>query len=738
MSGTLARREFLAGLGVLCLGFDLTGCGTSVQTLTIRHADKTGDLTANAFVTVKRDGRIDVAVNKTEIGQGVTTAYATLVAEELDIPVEQVDFHFADSKPEYRTSYTIHQTGGSSSTKEGYKLFRVAAASCREMLVGAAAAWWKVPPSECTTKDGFVHHAASGRKFQYGEITLLAARQPIPEAPKLKSPKQFSRIGKAQPPRVDARAKVDGSARFGIDVEVPNMVRAAIVHGPIFGAKALKFDPAAARKKPGVIDVFAIDAGVVVVAQKYWQAAAAANELKVEWSAGDAAGLDTDKLRASIRDYKDDGEVVREEGNAKRALQKAIATVNAEYEFPYLAHAPMEPQNCVASVADDKVEIWAPCQSPSLVQAYVAEALGVKQEDVLVHVTYAGGGFGRRIIGDYAAQAAQVSQKVRRPVQLLWTRESDMTQGFYRPIGAAKMKGGILEDGSVVLSAHIMSQAIALDSGTFFDAILPGVPNGVRSTMTKTFLGMVSSNTLPDFFSAEGVRDTPYKFSDLTATFTPIRAAVPVASWRSVGHSYNGFVMEGIVDELAHAAKKDPLEFRKKLLPKNHRAQRVLDAVAVLSRWGSPLPQGMARGIARHESFETEVAEVAEVEIVNNRIKVRRVYAVVDCGIAINPDIVRSQVEGAIIFGLSAALDQEITIANGAIQQTNFDGFAPLRMHESPEIIVEILPSEKDPTGIGEPGLPPCGPAVANAIFALSGVRLRRFPLQRAWNEAKK
>jgi isoquinoline 1-oxidoreductase/isoquinoline 1-oxidoreductase beta subunit len=734
----VARREFLAGLGVLCLGFDL-GCGTSAQTLMIRHADKTGELTANAFVTVKRDGRIEVAINKTEFGQGVTTAYCTLVAEELDVPVEDVDFHFADSLPEYRTSYTIHQTGGSSSTKEGYPLFRHAAACAREMLVGAAAEWWKVPASECTTRDGFVHHAASGRKFQYGEITLLAARWPVPDSPKLKSPKQFQRIGKDKRPRVDARAKVDGTARFGIDVEVPGMVRAHIVHGAVFGAKPVSFDAASARKRRGVIDVFAIDAGVVVVAEKYWQALAAANELKIEWSAGAAADLDTEKLRASLRSYADDGEVVREDGNAKKAIAKSRVTVSAEYEFPYLAHATMEPQNCVAHVTDDKVEIWAPCQSPSVVQAFVADALDVKQSDVLVHTVYAGGGFGRRILGDYAAQAALVSRQVKRPVQLMWSRESDMTQGFYRPIGAAKMKGAVSEDGkSVALSAHILSQSIALDSAQLVDAIMPGVPTGVRSTLVNAFFGMVGSNTLPDFFSSEGVRDTPYRFSDFTATFTPIRTKLPVASWRSVGHSYNGFVMESMLDELARAAKEDPLAFRQRLLPKNHRAQRVLDAVVTLSGWGKPLPPGIGRGLARHESFETEVAEVAEVEIVRDRVRVRRIYAVVDCGLAINPDIVRSQVEGAIIFGLSAALEQEITVANGAVQQTNFDGYPPLRMHESPEIIVEILPSEKDPTGIGEPGLPPSAPAVANAIFALTGVRLRRLPLQRAWREAKR
>jgi CO/xanthine dehydrogenase Mo-binding subunit len=630
----------------------------------------------------------------------------------------------------------MHQTGGSASTKEAYKPLRSAAAA-REMLVAAAAGWWKVSPSECKTQNGHVLHPPTNRSFDYSEITLLAARQPVPENPKLKEPKDFTLIGKAPGKRVDAKSKVDGTAKFGIDFEVPNMLRAAIVHGPVYGAKPLKYDPAVAKSRPGVIDVFSIDAGVVVVAQKYWQAAAGARELQITWTAGDVAHLDTDELRESIRGYKDDGESVREDGNAKKAIGKAPTQVSAEYEFPYLAHAPMEPQNCIADVREDRAEIWAPCQSPSVTQSFVADAVGLKQEQVLVHTTLAGGGFGRRILADYASQAAKISQHIKRPVQLIWTRESDMTGAFYRPMGAAKMHGGVSADGKVAVSAHIMSQPIGLDSFELMEALMPGIPGGVRNAFIKSLLGMFGSNTVPDLFSAEGVRDTPYKFSDIAVTYTPLRTKLPVASWRSVGHSYTGFVMESFIDELAVAAKKDPVEFRRGILPPDSRSRRVLDAVADLAKWGSPLPPGMGRGIARHESFESEVAEVAEIEIVNGRIKVRRVYAVVDCGIAVNPDIVKAQVEGAIVFGLSAALDQEITVKNGVVQQTNYDTFPPIRMHECPEIIVKILDSSKDPTGIGEPGLPPIGPAVANAVFARTGIRLRKLPLQRAYDEVK-
>jgi isoquinoline 1-oxidoreductase beta subunit len=739
MSGAmsdLSRRGFLAsalaGGGALSLAVTV-GCGGG-NTTRVHHAEQSGELVANMYVTVMPDGRIALAVNKAELGQGVSTGYATLVAEELGVPIDHVDVHFADSHPEYRTSFGMHQTGGSTSTNEAFGSLRHAGAAAREMLVAAAAAGWRVPVAECSVQGGRVVHAASQRTIGYGELTRQAARLAVPERPRIKPPSEFTAIGKIDR-RIDARAKVDGTAQYGIDVVIPNLVHAVVIHGPVYGARAQVVRADAARKRAGVIDVFAFRWGVAVVAQKYWQALAAANDVEVEWSRGDAAGLDSEKLRVAMRATTAEGTTTRDDGHAARALGEARTKLEAIYEAPYLAHAPMEPQNCTVAVTGRTAEVWAPCQSPTVVQAFVADAIGGDAEQVVVHTTLAGGGFGRRVVADFATQAALIAKQVGRPVKLIWSRESDMTQGSYRPISMVRMQGGLSAEGQLsALSAHCISQSITLSSGPVFNAALPG-PKAMRGVVVDSLLAMFATNSMGDLFATEGIKDTPYQIPNLRVDFTPVRTKLPVATWRSVGHSFNGFAVESFIDELAHAAGQDPLGFRQKLIAPGSRQRRVLDALATLSTWSSPAPKGIGRGLARHQSFETEVGEVAEVEIVDGRIKVRRVYCVVDCGIAVNPNIVRAQMEGAIIFGLSAALDQEITVADGVIQQRNFDAFPPLRMFEAPEITVQILDSDHHPTGVGEPGLPPIAAAVANAIFALTGTRLRRMPLQHAWNE---
>jgi CO/xanthine dehydrogenase Mo-binding subunit len=734
----LSRRRFLsalAGAGVLSLGFEYGCAGDGTQTR-VRHAESTGDLIPNMYITVKRDGRVGVEVDNCDFGQGVTSMFSTLVAEELDVELAAVDCHFPDSFPAYRTTANMQITGGSASTREKYLPVRTAAAAAKGMLVAAAAAEWRVSPAECTTARGFVSHAGSGRTVGYGALTVAAARQPVPASPRLKAKSAFTLIGKPAR-RVDARAKVDGSARFGIDTVVPGMARAYILHGPVYGANATEVRAGAARGKPGIVDVFAFPGGVAIVAEKYWQARAAAKDVEVRWDQGDVAGLDTEQMRRAVHAYADDGDAVRDDGNAARAIARAPSKVSATYEAPFLAHAPMEPQNCIVHVRKDIVEVWAPCQSPSIVQALIAEALGVHDRDVLVHTTLIGGAFGRRIVADFAVQAAHISRRIGRPVQVIWSRESDMTQGFYRPQLAARMSGGVTADGHVsAISAQVLGQFISLDFLPSLGAALAGVPNAVRGTVIDALKGVFASGAVPDLFATEGISDTPYLVPNLRVAMTPVNTRLPVASWRSVGHSFTGFALEGFLDELAHAAHVDPLELRRRILPEASRARRVLDTVAAMAGWSTPPRPGIGRGLARHQSFESEVAQIAEVEMVNGRIKVRRVFAAVDCGTVVNPDIVRAQVEGAIIFGLSAALDQQITLENGVVQQTNFDGFPLLRMHECPEIVVKLLDSDEKPTGIGEPGLPPVAPAVANAIFALTGVRLRRMPLQRAWDEA--
>jgi CO/xanthine dehydrogenase Mo-binding subunit len=649
-------------------------------------------------------------------------------------------------------------TGGSTSTAEAYIPLRRAAATAREMLVAAAAAEWGVAPSSCTTDHGAVIHTQSGREIPYGNLTVKAAHVPVPSEPRLKRRDEFKLIGKGKG-RVDARAKVDGSAKFGLDVSVPNMARAVAIHGPTFGAhpKSVKSDVApihgptfgahpksvksdVARSRPGVIGVHAFPWGVAVVAEKHWQALAAARDVEIEWAPGSSAGLDTEQMRAATRAHahKDDGATQRSEGDIDEAMRTAAVRLEAVYEVPFLAHAAMEPMNCTVHVQGDKVEVWAPNQSPTVLQAYVADAIGVAADDVLVHTTYLGGGFGRKTLGDFAAQAAMVAKKVGRPVQLAWTRESDMTQGFYRPQSTAMVHGAIDGHGrAIALSTHTLGQPISLSGRTMLKAVMTGVPQGVASVIIDSLRGIFSTNTFGDLFALEGIKETPYEIPNVRVAFTPVHSGVPVSAWRSVGHSINGFVVESFIDELAHAAKADPLEFRRGMLKNGSRERRTLDAVAALARWGEPLPPGRARGIARHTSFGTEVAEVAEVEIVSGRIKVRRVYCAIDCGIAINPDIVKAQVESAIVFGLSAALDQEITLEGGVVQQKSFDTFPPLRMFECPEIVVNVLDSDAKPTGVGEPGLPPIAPAVANAIFSLTKIRLRRMPLQKKLDEVR-
>lgn len=736
----VSRRNFLAGLiaggGVLSLGIT-TGCGAAAKKM-IARADTTGELAPNMYVTILPDGRVSLAINKCEFGQGVTTGYSTLVAEELDVEPAAIDFHFADSLPEYRTSFGIHQTGGSTSTKEAYLPLRRAAAAAREMLVGAAAASWNVPAAQCTTSGGRVHHAATGKSAGYGELTKLAARRDVPDEPRLKAKSELRLIGKHDR-RVDVRAKVDGSAGFGIDVVRPGMVRATAIHPPSYGAEVKALKDAAARAVPGVLDVLVFSWGVAVVAEKYWQAQAAARLVEIEWEQGPVHGFDSEALRDATRDQKRGGDKVRDDGDAYGALDDAATRLEATYEAPYLAHATMEPQNCTVEVKGDKVEVWAPTQSPSVVQEFISDAIGADREDILVHTTLCGGGFGRRGIGDVAGHAAMIAKKIGRPVQLLWSRESDMTQAYYRPQLTAHLRGGLGKDGkATALAAHLLGQSLIAKQSIGARALFPNaMPAGLRRVMASSAVALVGSNSLPDPVSTEGASDTPYKIPNVHVSFTPIALKLPVSFWRSVGHSFTGFAMESFVDELAHAAKADPLEFRRGLLPEKSRPRRVLDAVAELARWGSPLPPGVFRGLARHTSFETEVAEVAEVEIVDGRIKVRRVFCAVDCGVAVNPDVVRAQLEGAVIFGLSAALDQQVTLVDGVVQQRNFDTYPLLRMFEAPHIEVVILDSDEAPSGIGEPGLPPIAAAVGNAIFAGTGVRLRRMPLQLAWNQAQ-
>jgi isoquinoline 1-oxidoreductase subunit beta len=728
------RRGFVQGMLVGGGALALAACGGGGQHVRIAHADKTGELVANLYITVLPSGRIALIVNKAEIGQGVTTGYATLVAEELEVPIDHVDVHYADSATNLRVSNGMQITGGSTSIFEAYMPLRRAAASAREMLIAAAAQQWKVPAKDCRAVAGSVEHGTS--KLGYGDLTKLAARLDVPEKPPLKSVKQFALIGKTDR-RVEARGKVDGTAQFGIDVSVPNMCNAYAIFGPTFGAKPTSVKADRAKQHAGVIDVIAFDWGVAVVAEKFWQARAAAADVEVTWDRGKLRGLDTGKLAAALRAHDKAGETIKTHGgDADDAVAHAEVKIGGIYEAPYLAHAPMEPNNATAHVTKGKAEIWAPTQSPTIAQAFVAHALGIDMDDVKVHVMLCGGGFGRRALGDACAQAAQISARVKRPVKLTWTREADMTQAWYRPIYNAKVEGAVRGGKVTGAKVRVLSQSIALSGKPYFGAALTALPGPLAHMVVDAMLAVFSTSSFGDVFATEGIANTPYRLPAFKLTAEPVQTKLPVLFWRSVGNSVTGFIMEGLIDELAAATKQDPFALRRALLPAAATRQtRVLDRLEQLSNWKTPPPKGIGRGMARHFAFETEVAQVAEVEMVDDRIRVRKVYCVVDCGLALNPDMVKAQMEGGIIFGLSAALDQQITLVDGVVQQRNFNTYPLLRMHEAPEIVVEINPSEERPTGVGEPGLPPIAPAVANAIFNLTGVRLRRLPLQRAWAE---
>jgi isoquinoline 1-oxidoreductase beta subunit len=678
-----------------------------------------------AYVHVKPTGEISLIIPKSEMGQGIRTGLAMLLAEEAEVDLNSVTVEQADTRPDL---YSHLGTGGSGSTMESFDPLRQAGATVREMMITAAAAQWKVPRRQCRASKGAVLHASSSRRASYGELVEAASKLPIPatkDVP-LKEPPQFKLIGRPFP-RVDIPSKTNGSAQYGIDVRVPDMLFAVVARCPTFGGKPASFDASKTKAMPGVRDVFEIPrmgsdmftaGGVVVVADSSWAAIQGRKALQITWDNGTAVSESSDTLREALRAaVQKSGKPVRNDGDVDEAFAKAAKRIEAVYEFPFLAHATMEPMNIALHVRERECEVWAPSQSPDWVQRTVAHVLEIPPDKVTVHTTLMGGGFGRRYMADFPAEGAQIARVVGKPVQLLWTREDDMTHDFYRPAACHRLRGGLGASGRPVAWAHT-----------------------IATTSIRSFW---SPDADPGSDEIGGAREMPYRISNVHLDFNPVTSSVPRAWWRSVEHSFNGFAVECFIDELAAASGKDPVQFRKSLLvkppnwkprsdddPDPARLQAVLELAAEKSAWSEPLPKGKARGIASYSSFGSYVAEVAEVTVSDKTFTVDRIVAAVDCGIAVNPESVRSQAEGAIVYGLSAALKNEITIRNGAVEQTNFDGYEPLRINEAPAIEVHIVKSTEDCGGMGEPCVPPCAPAVANAIFAASGKRLRKLPFQ--------
>lgn len=735
----LERREFLQvatlASGALLVGVFVPGCGTARGRGDTPVVDADGAFAPNVWITITPDDRVLVAAEKSEMGQGILTSHAMLVAEELEVPLSRVQASSADAAPEYRTSFGMQMTGGSTSLRESYLPLRKAAAAAREMLVAAAAARWGVDPAQCVASEGLVRHEPSGRSARYGELGREAAQREVPAEPRLKEPSEFRILGKPAV-RVDAAAKVDGSAVFGADVRLPGILVAHVIRPPVFGATAVSVAADEARREPGVVDVVEYHRGVAVLADRYWQARRAASKVRVEWSDAPIDGVDSERVAQLARDAsRHPGKAVQTDGRVDDVWdRKGLRLVDAVYEAPYLAHATLEPLVCTARIADGKAELWAPTQSPTIAQNVAATICGLREENVEVHVTLLGGGFGRKVAPDFIVDAVVLAQRVGRPVQVQWSREDDMRGGYYRPFAVARMRGAVDAEGQIqAWRDHTVSQPLTTDVLNLFAASFPGgIPDHKVRKFVRSAVSFFRTGVVPEFLAMEGANELPYAIPNQSVEFTPIQTTIPVCFWRSVGHSYNGFVVEGFVDELAHAARIDPLEFRRRHMT-DERLLAVMNRAAEEAGWGTPLEPGFGRGIAAHKSFDTYVAEVAEAGVVEDRIVVRKVTCAVDCGIVVNPDVVKMNMEGGIIFGLSAALKQKITLRDGRIEQGNYDDYPMLRMHETPAIDVHIVESTESPTGVGEPGLPPIAPAVANAIFAATGVRLRSMPFEDAW-----
>jgi isoquinoline 1-oxidoreductase subunit beta len=681
-------------------------------------------LAPNAFVRIGTDSSVTVIAKHLEMGQGTYTGLATLVAEELDAAWPQVR---VEGAPADATLYNnlfwgpAQGTGGSTAIANSFEQLRKAGAAARAMLVSAAAKRWGVPESEVSVAKGLVSHRASGRRASFGELAPAAAKLPVPQDVRLKDAKDFVFIGK-DVPRVDSAVKTNGRAIFTQDVRLEGMLTAVVAHPPRFGAKVKSFDAAKAMAMAGVVEVVAIPSGVAVVARDFWSAKTARDALAIEWDETSAFRLGSAEILAEYRRLAGSpGLPARKDGDPAAALSGAARRIEAEYEFPYLAHAAMEPMNCVMELGPAGCEVWNGEQLHTGDQFALAAVFGIKPEQVKIKMLFAGGSFGRRANpgSDYLLETAHIvkalagGKNAGRPVKLVWTREDDMKAGWYRPVFVHRLAAGLDAQGNIVAWQHrLVGQSIL--AGTAFEGAL--VKDGI------------------DLTSVEGANTLPYAIPNLGVELHSPKLPVPVQWWRSVGSTHTAYSTETFLDELAGAAGKDPVELRRQLLAKHPRHQAVLELAAQRAGWGTPLAAGKpgerrGRGVAVHESFSSYVAEIAEVTVrPDGSVKVDRVVCAVDCGLAINPRNIAAQMEGGIGYGLSAALYGAITLKEGVVEQSNFHDYPPLRMSDMPVIETHIVPSSEKPTGVGEPGTPVIAPAVANAVAAATGKRLRRLP----------
>lgn len=704
----LSRRSFLkwsaAAGGGLLLELNLPG--------TRALAAGSASLEPNAFIRIDRNGAVTLVMHKVEMGQGTYTSISQLIAEELEVPLDTVTLEHAPPDPRYADPIIGAQvTGGSTSIRGAWKPMREAGATARTLLIQAAAKKWNTDPAKLVARDGAVIDAAGGRRAGYGELVDVAATLPAPGAVTLKDPKDFRLVGKPVR-RIDARGKVDGTARFGIDTVLPGMKVATVAASPVFGGTLAGSDDAAALKVSGVRQVVKLDNAVAVVADHMWAAKQGLAACAPRWNEGAHAKLDTAAIFAHLeKSSEGPGAIAHKTGDADAAMKTGVRRLDALYRQPMLAHATMEPINCTVELKPDGMDIWVGTQVPGIAQAVAAQTAGLKPEQVRIHNHLLGGGFGRRLEVDFIVQAVAIAKQVRGPVKIVWTREEDVQHDMYRPPYLDRISAAVDAKGMPVAWTHRVAGS---------------------SIMARFFPPAFKDGVDPD--AVDGAVELPYSIPAMRVEYQRVEPpAVPTAFWRGVGPTRNGFVVEGFIDELAAAAGQDPVAYRRALIT-DARARKVLDLAAEKAGWGTPLKPaaGMraGRGVALMHVFGSYIAQVAEVEVdADHDVHVRRVTCVIDCGFAVNPLTVEAQMEGGILFGLSAALWGEITLANGRVQQSNFHDVRVMRMNETPQVNVHIVPSGEAPGGVGEPGTSVAIPAVVNAVFAATGQRVRTLPI---------
>jgi len=713
--GSLSRRTFLkvtaAAGGGLLLSFILPRTIWSKEAAGARAADM---FAPNAFIRIGRDGLVTLIMPYVEMGQGTYTAIPMLIAEELEVDLTQVTLEAAppDELRYANSIFQIQATGGSTSVRAAWEPLRLAGATARTMLVSAAAQTWKVDPTACRAERGEVIHATSGRRLKYGALVDTVAKLPIPDHVALKAPEDFTLIGTSAK-RLDTPDKVNGKAQFSIDVMVPGMKIATVAACPVFGGRLVGVDDGKAKRINGVHQVVLLDNAVAVIADHMWAAKQGLAALDIQWDEGPNATLSSAEIIRQLESaLLKPGVIARKDGDVAKAMAGAAMKIEALYQMPFLAHATMEPLSCTVHVRKNGCDVWVGSQVLARAQATAAEVTGLPLEKILVHNQLLGGGFGRRLEVDFITQAVQIAKQVDGPVKVVWTREEDIQHDIYRPYYYDRMVAGLDKGGMPVAWSHRSA-----GSSIYARWHPPAFKDGLD----------------PDVLEGAAEPPPPYTFPNMLVEYVRQEPpGIPTGFWRGVGPTHNVFVVESFIDELAAAAKKDPVEYRRALLGTSPRAKAVLELAVEKAGWGQPLPDGRGRGVSVQFVFGSYVAQVAEVQVdKNGEVRVTRVVCAVDCGVVVNPDTVKAQMEGGIMFGLAAALFSEITIKNGRVEQSNFNDYRMLRMNEAPAIEVYLVKSGEAPGGIGEPGTSALAPALTNAIFAATGTRIRKLPVNR-------